>query len=1283
MTVREITIVRKAPQAPDARRVPATANALHALKVKLSSGQAVWFGSDERVQSMLPPGSVWINALIAKGSLPTITISPGFKTGSGRISGAGYAILDDQDEFGDWLASKHINQQEVTNRTIEQYSFGPDDDFGSDPRRYLQYTFQIKSISRTVSGVYRLRCQDIQRDLDVQILPERKLRLAASISATSGLIPLTLDLDEDVSNHDYRTVHAPDYDQDPGLTIGYSWLKSGDKQEIYSYTGFATTSAGGKIVRAHKVHRRGLFGTSAQEWTVGATEEDDNKQEIIHYPYYEGEPLAILQGLVTGKFPDGRALLDGDHGGLSAIDGIDVLSLAAASSDKRRVLRGIYKVNLKKFIEDEILKFQPGVLIPGRDGRLRYQARAVYGETTPLATIDETNCYLKSVGPYTLDTDLIKAVTSISWDYNPVVGEFLKESYWSDPVAVAAHKAAGTESYESKLISSSRATEPEIKRFAGVLYDRHANGIPRLPLDVTPEQWWVPVGSPVRIKLRVKDYVNGSGLVRDIDRVMMIVGSTHNQSKSKMTWQLAGTIDRATDLFAARPALSEEAYLEGAKLLSEAPGVIVRPDGHFGGTPVLAKGQKYAHIGPATLDADFSPIWTGSGSGFEFWVRGILLIAANIDLAGEGRAGGAAGEAGSLNLFDPVPGGAFDCRDRWFHGRISGSDGDNNVVTGAVYVNQRTITSTPPADYGTAPKSSVRLSLSANDGRLQGLYSDLSGSGGHGGGKSYSRGYLGNGGGPLIGQAVNYTEADGGAGANGGGDCTLVSFPGSDFIGSGSVNTSGDDAPYAGLWTPAGGSSDTELARASGSPGMPGGLQWAIDGAGTRPTITSGNFIANVGAVTLAGVTAPENPVNDKNGRHDTYHSRYLPVASQSLWTAAHDVQHIPAAAAVQEDTIPGVFGSLAISRQRDGAIKLITTNSSTVPPSDGLPGDMAIWDVALAGTNPEPPAWIMDDSFTWQPIDWLTAPTDYATLLFINRNYGGTESILSPTRPVGKPAGTHWLNESDGTEWILGETEADDVLFRDKGVPVGIELLNNGNFAEGDRDYIFTRDADLQPVNVLNQLATQIVDAFISHSEIEGEYVPAQSGVAVPEAPGPVQSMQVFVLSDTEARIIWQQGSDTTGVVSQEVIIDGTDIRESVGSPYLVTDLTPGQTYLFGVRNISAAGGVSAVVDRSVQMTDGAAPVGQRGIVLSDQGRTVAGSAYENDASVVIASGRTINLTLNDSTVIGPETVGANGAFSFTVSSAHDANLNKTATIYTNNGSDATKSTITFTYEL
>ncbi|WP_299076201.1 hypothetical protein [uncultured Paraglaciecola sp.] len=88
------------------------------------------------------------------------------------------------------------------------------------------------------------------------------------------------------------------------------------------------------------------------------------------------------------------------------------------------------------------------------------------------------------------------------------------------------------------------------------------------------------------------------------------------------------------------------------------------------------------------------------------------------------------------------------------------------------------------------------------------------------------------------------------------------------------------------------------------------------------------------------------------------------------------------------------------------------------------------------------------------------------------------------------------------------------------------------------------------------------------------------------------------------------------------------------------------------------------------------------QGITLTDQGRTVAGTAYQDDGGGIIVQGRQGTVTLDDTTQL-TFTVGASGAFSVTFPSTNDNNLGKQASIYTQNAAAGTQAQLNFTYEL
>jgi len=426
-----------------------------------------------------------------------------------------------------------------------------------------------------------------------------------------------------------------------------------------------------------------------------------------------------------------------------------------------------------------------------------------------------------------------------------------------------------------------------------------------------------------------------------------------------------------------------------------------------------------------------------------------------------------------------------------------------------------------------------------------------------------------------------------------------------------------------------------------------------------------------------------------------THHSHFKALSHQTnMAPICSRVLYMPARAKVQEKDVGSIFSSLAISRQKDGLIRLIPmddviTSDPATHPSDGNPGDIAVWQLDLDGTNAEPPTWIMNDKYTWVPLDWSTAANDYFDKILIYRKTGGTISILLPTRPVGYPAGTHWMNSSNGTEWILGVTAAEDEPYRAQGVPVGDELIENGNFSQGSKNWIFTRNANLKPVNVYQALVDSIAQAFIAQGTLEGEFGDPLEITETASSSNvlPLVSMNVTVSGDDQLTVSWEQQIDDSSIDRVELSINATVLTGVTTSPHVITGLQPGTAYSVQGRNVGTNGNRSTMIAKNAT-TSGVGSSGQLGIAFTDTGSTltnagrrVAGTARENNAPVLIQQGRAIFLTLNNGHEIESD-VGAGGEFVFYVPTPLDGNLNKSAFVYANNGTDATRSQAEFLYE-
>jgi len=1188
------------PETPARLRRQHVEEPLYYFEIELTAGQIGYIVSDPRARASLPAGAVVLDAVLAEGGLPTITETPGFTSGKGRISGGTYTLVDDRLALGIWLAEKNASGESITNAIFRQYSAAVGEPLLTDADREeaLDYTFQVSGHRVSMGGqVHEIDVRDIRRNLDVEIFPERGWRLYQSITDDPDLaIPITLDiaeqttdetLDDFLARHSWLFEHGPDYLQDPGLIVGYGLIQDGTRAEVFSHRGLklGQIAAFGSPVVVFDVVERGVLGTIPYAWEVDEDTAPQNRLEIAHFPYFEEDPLALIVGIATGRMPDGRPLPEGDYVGIDE-KWVAADTFTSAGDTARRTVRMPKTTKAQTYIESELLAFMPGVMMPGRSGALEYRGQQTYGDTGTVATVTARNIETNQDVVYEQDQSGLAMPVHVWWDYDPILEEHLQKTTWHDEAAIDRNRTPEPKTYKSSTISTGATTEPALNRFAGILFDRHRDPVPRIrSLSVTRELWWVPVGSQVMVSLEVYDHVNGSGLLNYLMRPMTVVTRAFDQESRSMVWGLAGALERSADLVSSEPSITREMILENAIRLEDVPGITVLANGQISGTPTLVLGQKYAHVDrPCTLTSAFNPTWTGDGGDFELWTEQALTIACELDLTAAGnRPGGAGGTAtqkpgsGSQNLFNSRAAGSLRATEFYRTGTLS-SDGSLSL---------RRILNVPPAEHRSAPLLAVRPQVSVDGDRLVGMPVDLSGSGGAGGGVSTisQRTITGVSAG-IFPRTVRVAGGDGGAGGAG---AKFVCPPGSSIAPGGRIITNGGDADSPPLVsTP---QHSTFGIGASGAAGRRGGLLFLINGRGTAPAVDSDTFHAFNGrtftdTASINGETRQLSSVPSGYDKRDTgavWKPGYDTEERTNLWLESHDIQFLPPRAVSQESLLPGPSNEIAsiLALQKDQRIKLIPT-LSRVAPSDGQLDDFAIAQADIDDlTIEDPPAFVLTAD-GWESLDWTTANNIYSLILESKRKGGGDSIITSETRPQNED-GNLWHNPLDDTIVRLLPGGPPDYLVRASGARVSDNRALDPGFLDGTAWYVM-KDIDELPT-------------YPSLGAVGGVNVNSSSVSVAFDTSLYVPSLGV---EDIAAGVALSYGRIGNGkVVSYVFERDGVEIarRPASASGYFVDETTTaGQTYTYTAHSVGREGRSRASSPQTVTASGGSGSGGGDG---------------------------------------------------------------------------------------
>ncbi len=1005
-------------------------NPRHAIRLTARPGQSIWTGCDKLERSQLPAGHVFIDAPLAEGGLPDITITPGLTSGTANISGGVYRLLDDLNLLGDWLADKALNRVQMFGGTIEQFDLGEDDDL-NDPitfQRCLRYTFRVSNTIKIDDSVYEFNCEDVKRDLDVEIFNKEPFRLHSTIGTGTTTIRITLPVDE-ADDHDYTFEHGPDYLIRPGEHRGLLLING----EYIGYGGLVELTIAGEQVLALVDPERAMFGTERGVHEVGDETPIENRPKMEHVAYAEESPASLALAVATNKFLDGRTWT---HGLNLGAEWFDIPSYAEAADDRRRTVLRTKSIVAKKYLEEHVLARMPAILIPAPTGKLRMQQVSFRAQPTARNILDESTCYGGDLSALTIDAKDCKKTLILKWDKDSIKDEYRQEVHIIDLVSNAETQATDDVEYECENITTSRSTESEVKGIGATLWAKHALPVKRLSADLTRELWHVLPGEALLVRHYPKDYKNGSSTVKPIDTPMLVGTIRDRQRSSKFSVDLIGYQAPPASLLQGSLPLPESVYMENGLPL---PGVV---DGVASGSPTINLNQKYYYLDDLTWSDSWAPNYVGYGD-LELWVRGVFLWAASVDGKGLGMPPG----VGGYHVAPPAAG-------PWEAAINYPTDDGGNIQTGGG-PRQITVRSHPASIAVGRQQSTLAEQVNVERGRLVGVPASLAGSGGADGEISRSRVTKG-----YTRDLVSSVDIAGSTAAHGGMGGKIVCFPGSGMVGSGSLDCSGADGTIPAVTSI--GIGYTTAVAAAGAGGAHGHWAFYTDGIGTPfQGINASSFIAKDGQSLLPGNRAESST---RLGRVTAPWRGYYdpPQDDSNKWLDAHTIGILPPSQVATDTNYSSAFSEF-FEDQPDGRSRV---RVQVARPGDGNRWDLWITpnNLSIGGTTPE---LYVFGSAGYELVDWETTPyaTVYHAMLGIARR-GGSVLHYGDTRPQVFSDGDEWVDSATEHRWILYESKA-DVLIGSGDYLVGANKWADSNLAKYPDEqsiYVFD-DLDLMPL--------------------------------------------------------------------------------------------------------------------------------------------------------------------------------------------------------------------------
>ncbi|MFI2810136.1 carbohydrate binding domain-containing protein [Microbulbifer sp. JSM ZJ756] len=416
--------------------------------------------------------------------------------GRAEIGSLSFAAIDHRGQLSYVLRDELENGSGFKGKTVRLYRGYRGMDWAEF--RLEQTQVAEESISYD-TGLYRVRCRDVQREMRKDLFVPRVTRLRADFPKGAATLPV-FDTGAFQPNP-----HTAAYGDAPGQSVYYLRIKYQDGYEIVRATGKDGTNFTGVT--------RGLFGTLERDHTVPTENNAERGIEVEEYIYLEGPGPALAYSLLTGFIPGTSDILpDNWHLGIDpALVQLDQFENVGADwfqpgdYSKGKILRfdGLEKTDGKKFIEQEINLLLGAFMPVNAAGQLGFRRMAgVLASAGTVGTITSNDV----VRAEPLDFDLagVRNVFGIQWSWYEQPGfdpRFLRTTNFVDADSIALHDPAKPLNLKFRGLHNSRHTYTTLKHTFDALRDRYAGPPLRLPLDLVPSMNDLEVGDVLRVAL--------------------------------------------------------------------------------------------------------------------------------------------------------------------------------------------------------------------------------------------------------------------------------------------------------------------------------------------------------------------------------------------------------------------------------------------------------------------------------------------------------------------------------------------------------------------------------------------------------------------------------------------------------------------------------------------------------------------------------------------------------------------------------------------------------------
>jgi hypothetical protein len=767
-------------------------------------------------------------------------------------------------------------------------------------------------------GSYRVACNDVQRSARKDIFDLKTTTLSQSAT------------DSDATLNVYSTAgfellaHGSSYSDAASSLVGY--IKVGE--EVIRYTGTTPTSFTGCT--------RGVLGTTAAAYTVDSSTAASRRQKVTEYVYLELPGPKLAYAILTGELhgtsdtlPSGWHLAI-DPELITLTDFTDIgLDLWDTTNDAKGILlrfEGLTKTDGKAFLETEICRLL-GLYMPVyADGTIGIRRMTrVLSDATAVLTLDETNSV--QVGELEHDMESLHNAFFVSWNWNG--SDYTRATSYIDADSASIHGTSAPMSLKFKGLYGGIHTDAVVFKLLDSIRDRYSAPPQRLSVEVFHSLNRLEVGDVVRVHYqRVRDY---AGPNDHIDRAFEVQSISVNHRTGSVSLDLFGSTSNGTSIESptqSTSALPDAFYTATgtnlATVMTISSGVVSGgPYTLTGGTNLTS--SVWYYDGDLTIASGVTVNITGN---VQIRVKGYLTHNGTISGVGGGLAGVV--DNGTATVIAGNPG--------WV-GNARGNDGICRVNITDDFVKIKT---QPCALTQSKHAAFPYVQLEVVDDALNGLPTDLRGTGGGPGGK-------------VVHENGTYYANGGTGGTGGAGLCTISR--GFGIGANGRIDLSGDSTSAPAAFDMMHEGNDIEAYPGAGGAGGPGGFLCLIDGALLSVPDFAGRFVGRTGTVNppasyttaLAGIE-PEK-WKRKNRPFAGYLANPDVISAMDYSFSAHRIQYVPASETetTEPDSLAVSASSSTLTKAEDSAA--ITSAAVGVSASRGSAPYTYAWTKVSGGS--------------------------------------------------------------------------------------------------------------------------------------------------------------------------------------------------------------------------------------------------------------------------------------------------------------------------------------------